>query len=460
MDKFTYHYLGLEMFSYVETYNFNNPKILFLNEDLGKKLGFETNELENKDFLQYLLGKSNNELYPISLAYAGHQFGNFSILGDGRACIIDEIEVGNKLFDIHLKGSGPTPYSRRGDGFSTLESSLREYIMTLSLDALGVSSTKTLAVISTGNELYRNNVEQGGISVRVACSHIRIGTLEYAFYKHGKEKLKEVVDYTINRHYSEISEKENKYEEFYKRFLEGYAKLIADWMSLGFIHGVMNTDNVLLSNETIDLGPCAFLDTYNPSQVFSFIDRQGRYSYENQPQMALFNLARLGDVIVNLLELDEEEAVMRLNKHLKVFSSKYEEYYYSNMCRKLGLIYNEESIFLVNDLLNIMYENKLDYTKTFVELTYGKLLDSSLENWYSKYSLIDIDIEKMKSINPVVIPRNNMIQDAIDSYLKGDSSLYTELLSILSDPYNEKHIESIIYNVSCSNKSFTSYCGT
>lgn len=399
------------------------------------------------------------------------------MLGDGRALLLGEHITKNKeKFDIQLKGSGITAYSRGGDGKAALGPMLREYIISEAMNALNIPTTRSLAVITTGENIIREDYMQGALLTRIAASHIRVGTFQFASRFGDTKDLKELADYTINRHYSYIENSENKYLEFLKEVIKNQASLIAKWQSVGFIHGVMNTDNMTISGETIDYGPCAFMDTYDPSTVFSSIDIKGRYAYKNQPKIAAWNLTRFAETLVPLIHEDQDIAVDLAQNEISEFEKIYRKDYLSIMRAKLGIFNEEEEDErLIENLLSLMHKYGADYTNTFVNLTTDKkdgivLFETSEFNdwhnlWKERLKRQDENKESsfrlMKISNPCVIPRNHKVEEALKSANKGDFSVMDKLLNTLSNPFAyTKEQEEYQTLPQPSNKPYKTFCGT
>ena len=428
----------------------NKPSLIKLNVQLAKELGLNIKELRGKKGAEFFSGNIIAPgSAPISLAYAGHQFGSFMPqLGDGRAVLLGEIIDKNcRRFDIQLKGSGQTPFSRRGDGRASLGSVIREYIVSEAMYALGISTTRSLAFVTTGEPVFRETALAGAIITRVASSHIRIGMFEYFAARGDLEALKTLSDYAISRHYPDCAREENPYISLLKKVMDAQAKLIASWMSVGFIHGVMNTDNTSIAGETIDYGPCAFMDEYNPSQVFSSIDRDGRYAYANQPYIAQWNLARFAQALLPLLDKNIEKSVEIAEEVISSFSPIYESYWIDGMRKKIGLFTKDEGdIKLINDLLNIMHKNRLDFTNTSRKLSNGVYIPEFHgweQAWKSRMSEenkdLDTHFELMQSVNPAFIPRNHRIEEVIKAAVEdADFSIMEEMINVLSNPYNDQ----------------------
>ena len=375
------------------------------------------------------------------------------MLGDGRALLLGEqITPSGELVDVQLKGSGRTPYSRGGDGRAGLGPMLREYIVSESMHALGIPTTRSLAVVTTGERVMRETVQQGAVMTRIAASHLRVGTFQFAAKWGNLEDLRALADYAIERHYPIVMNKENRYLLFLQEVIERQAALIAKWQLVGFIHGVMNTDNMTISGETIDYGPCAFMDIYNPKTVFSSIDRQGRYAYENQPNIAAWNLARLAESLLPLIHEDQELAVKLAQDVMTAYPEKYENYWLTGMGNKLGIFNIEkEDVSLIENLLQLMQTYEADYTNTFRLLTVDKIEEtvlfgkSGFEHWYEKWKsrLGKQDVspefiqQLMQKSNPVVIPRNHRVEEALEAAVNNaDYTVLKSLLKVISNPYD------------------------
>ncbi|MED1865388.1 YdiU family protein [Fictibacillus nanhaiensis] len=448
----SYIQLPDKFFSIINTNPVESPKLVVLNEMVATSLGLNVNFLRNEDAVNVFAG---NELpkggTSLAQAYAGHQFGYFNMLGDGRALMVGEqITPDGKRYDIQLKGSGRTPYSRGGDGRAALGPMLREYIVSEAMHALGIPTTRSLAVVKTGESIMRETALPGAIMTRVASSHLRVGTFEFASKWGTLNELKELANYSLKRHYPEVENDDNQYLSLLKKVIEQQAYLISKWQQVGFIHGVMNTDNMTISGETIDYGPCAFMDKYDPLTVFSSIDREGRYAYGNQPRIAGWNLARFAETLLPLLHDDQEKAVELAQEVLYGFSDLYHANYFRGMRSKLGL-YNEEKEdqSLIEELLSLMATYKADYTNTFRSLTLGKKECSDLfeaedfKTWFNKWEerqarqpkSKEESLQLMRNCNPGVIPRNHRVEEALYAAGKGDYSVMERLLHVLSTPY-------------------------
>lgn len=455
--KNTYKTLPKTFYEYVEPSIFDQPKIIILNDTLAEDLNINLNLLRSEGHL-YL---SSNQLVnqPIAQAYAGHQFGHFTLLGDGRAMLLGELLTNNGLIDLQLKGSGPTKYSRRGDGKATLVSMLREYIISEAMYHLNVPTTRSLAVLKTGEKVIREEIHDGAILVRTSKAHIRVGTFQYAFLQ---DKVKELADYTINRLYPYV----NGYEDFLEEVVKNQADLIARWQSIGFIHGVMNTDNMSIAGETIDYGPCAFMDTYHEKTVFSSIDHYGRYAYNQQANIALWNLSRFAETLLPLISDVEQDAIYIVENILKKFFRYYEEAYLLHFSKKIGINKPiKDDLELINKLLVIMQEHALDFTNTFRNLATLDLecLNNWKSTWQKRLQISDTHLEDayalMKEHNPSVIPRNHMVEKVLQAAKLGQMDLFNDYLTVLKVPYKDHPIKYTLPPKS-SERIHQTYCGT
>lgn len=456
-----------------------SPKLVILNDSLATSLGLSIEELKNEEGLATLAGNKVPEgASPLAQAYAGHQFGHFNMLGDGRALLISEhISPSGKRFDIQLKGSGRTPYSRRGDGRAALGPMLREYIISEAMHALGIPTTRSLAVVSTGELIIRETALPGAILTRVASSHIRVGTFQYAAASCSVEELKTLADYTIKRHFPVIQSQENPYLALLEEVLKQQASLIAKWQLVGFIHGVMNTDNMTLSGETIDYGPCAFMDEYDPATVFSSIDTQGRYAYGNQPYIGVWNLARFAESLLPLLHTNLEQATQIAQDSLSKFGALYEQHWLTGMRTKIGICNEEaEDKVLIDELLKMMEKYRADYTNTFLALTFDTNEDTDLFNsteftqWKKKWQARlgrqqeskSSSHQLMRDNNPAVIPRNHRVEEALEAAVKqGDYSVMERLLAVLSTPYAHSPEQCEYATLPApSSRPYRTFCGT
>ncbi|MBB6633029.1 protein adenylyltransferase SelO [Cohnella thailandensis] len=448
----SYSRLPESFFTRIEPMPVSSPRLIVLNEPLAASLGLNAEALSSEDQVAVLAGNRIPEgSAPLAQAYGGHQFGHFNRLGDGRAILLGEqLTPSGGRFDIQLKGSGPTPYSRRGDGRAALGPMLREYIISEAMYALGIPTTRSLAVTSTGETIYRETSLPGAVLARVAASHLRVGTFQYMMAWGTAEDVRALADYAIERHYPEIADSEKRYLALLEEVVKRQAELIAQWQLVGFIHGVMNTDNMAISGETIDYGPCAFMDAYDPATVFSSIDTQGRYAYGNQPPIAGWNLARFAETLLPLLHEDEEQAVVIAEETLSIYPELYLKHFLSGMREKLGLFgEEEEDETLIKDLLGLMQEHQADYTNTFRALTLNERENSPLagiaefDAWHRRWEerrsrqspSQEASYERMRSRNPAVVPRNHRVEEALEAAGQGDLSLMEKLLSVLQNPF-------------------------
>ncbi|MEK4981817.1 protein adenylyltransferase SelO [Bacillus sp. FSL K6-6540] len=457
-----------------------SPELIVLNEPLAASLGLDVDVLKSPEGAAMLAGNEIPEgAEPLAQAYAGHQFGYFTMLGDGRAILLGEqITPQGERLDIQLKGSGRTPYSRGGDGRAALGPMLREYIISEAMHALGIPTTRSLAVVATGQPVTRERDLPGAILTRVAASHVRVGTFQYVRGAGTTEDLRALADYTLQRHYSkaDLGDGANRYLVLLQEVIQRQAALIAKWQLVGFIHGVMNTDNMTLSGETIDYGPCAFMDTFDPNTVFSSIDSQGRYAYVNQPYIAAWNLARLAESLLPLLHEEEEQAVKLAEGAIGSFNDLYHEQWLAGMRAKLGIFHEEEDDeSLIEDLLKMMKNYQADYTNTFRALTFDKLEDTPLNgtpelaSWYERWQARlgsqqesrDQSHQLMRSSNPAVIPRNHRVEEALEAAEnEGDYSVMKELLNVLSNPYAHSPEQAEYAIVPERSRPYRTFCGT
>lgn len=454
------------------------PRLVILNEPLAAFLGLNSQALEKNEGVEVLAGnKIPESAFPLAQAYAGHQFGHFTMLGDGRALLIGEqITSKGERFDIQLKGSGKTPYSRRGDGRATLGPMLREYIISEAMHALGIPTTRSLAVVTTGESVIRDTVQPGSILTRVASSHLRVGTFQYVSAWRTTQELKALADYTLHRHFSGSEREDNPYLFLLREVIKRQAWLIAKWQLVGFIHGVMNTDNITISGETIDYGPCAFMDTYDPATVFSSIDLHGRYAYGNQPLIAVWNLERFAETLLPLLHDNQEQAINMAEDAISGFEQLYHDYWLNGMRAKLGL-FNEEQQdeFLIEELLGMMQQYGEDYTNTFRGLTLDKPSNTILFNtrefaqWYKLWQerlsrqqeSKEASYQLMRSSNPSIIPRNHRVEEALEAAVQGDYRIMEQLLDVLSHPYDYSSEQEVYAALpEPSRCPYRTFCGT
>ena len=438
------------------------PKLIKFNEALASELGLDVDILKQNAAAIF----SGNELLPgsqpIAMAYAGHQFGNFvPQLGDGRAILLGEVKNRNgRRRDIQLKGSGPTPFSRRGDGRAALGPVLREYIVSEAMHALGIPTTRALAAVISGEPVYREEVLPGAVFTRVAASHIRVGTFQFFAARGDTESVRTLADHVIARHYPEIRDRKNPYLALLEAVADRQASLIARWLHVGFIHGVMNTDNMTVSGETIDFGPCAFMDAYDPATVFSSIDRNGRYAYANQPAIGQWNLARLGETLIPLIDPSVDTAIEMANVVIKAYGERFQSYWLAGMRAKIGLASEEEGdLDLIQSLLATLQQQGADFTLTFRRLAAlaadedvtdfaaafndPQAVAPWLERWRERLAR-DLQTQSaraaaMRKVNPAFIPRNHRIEQAIQAAVEdADFSLFEALLKVLATPYEDQ----------------------
>lgn len=452
------------------------PTVVAFNEPLAAELGLGCDIAHSKEWLLLLSGCTvPHGLQSVALAYSGHQFGHFvPLLGDGRAVLLGEVTTPlGRVYDLQLKGSGITPFSRRGDGRAALGPMLREYIIGEALHHLGVPATRTLAVVATGEMVMRDRTLPGGVQSRIAQSHVRIGTFEYAARRGDVGALAALADYVIQRHYPTLKGVEDRYFKLAHAIVTRQANLVAQWMHIGFIHGVMNTDNVAVSGESIDFGPCAFMNRYDPDTVFSSIDRDGRYAYSMQPVIMQWNLARLAEAFVPLLDSDEEHAVERAQELVNSFSALFNQAWYDGMRRKLGLSSNEAGDEdLIKRLLEQMHATKLDYTNTFRALSGDPefSIPEALQQWSAAWQarieparngrLHEELFAELRSVNPAIIARNHIVEDALREGVENKNfSPLHRLVEALRNPYTS-HQEFISPPADDYDQRYRTFCGT
>ena len=474
----TYSRLPKVMSSQLNPIPVKNPKLTIFNHGFSKELGLDFSSLNNNQIASIFSGNLlPKESKCIAQAYAGHQFGYFTMLGDGRAILIGEhLSKNNKRFDIQFKGSGKTPYSRNGDGRAALGPMLREYIVSEAMHSLGIPTTRSLAVVKTGENVIRETPLPGAILTRVAASHIRVGTFQYVTATEDEKNLKTLFDYTIDRHYPKIKDSKTPAIDLLKIVMEKQIKLVVDWMRVGFIHGVMNTDNMTISGETIDYGPCAFMDAYDPETVFSSIDHNGRYAYFNQPGITKWNLARFAETLLPLIDKNKDKAIKIVTEIINNFGEIYKKNWLEMMRKKLGLIEkknNDEK--LINDLLSLLHEQKADYTNTFCSLMNEDVQNDKIFNnkefidWHQKWkeclaknnNSTEESLKLMRSVNPIVIPRNHKVEEVLEAANKDDLNPFHDFLKVLEKPY-ENQIKNNNYQSPAppSEKKYQTFCGT
>jgi uncharacterized protein YdiU (UPF0061 family) len=441
----------------------DEPRLLVLNEDLARELGVDPAALRDPAGVSLLVGNGVPDgVSPTAQAYAGHQFGSYSPrLGDGRALLLGEVtDTEGRRRDLHLKGSGRTPFARGGDGLAAVGPMLREYLMGEAMHALGIPTTRALAVVATNRPVARETMLPGAVLSRVASSHLRVGTFQYAAATGDLDMLRTLADYAIDRHYPEVAGADDRYLLFYRQVVDAQAALVARWMAVGFIHGVMNTDNCAISGETIDYGPCAFMDAYDPATVFSSIDHAGRYAYGNQPHIVQWNLARLGETLIPLISDDPdnlEPAIAAATEVVNDFAHVFERYWSGAVAAKLGLAPEQADRELVGDLLAPMRAEKVDFTQAFRALSTAARGDLgparslfadpvAFDAWVPRWqALLPTDLAErsavadgMDRVNPVYIPRNHLVEDALTAASDGDLTLFHRMLDVVAQPFEER----------------------
>jgi uncharacterized protein YdiU (UPF0061 family) len=480
----TYLQLGENAFSRDTPTPVNDPKLLFWNQSLASQLGLPQDWSDNAELAQmYFSGNVQiPHSTPIALAYAGHQFGHFNPqLGDGRAHLLGTWQLADgSTRDIQLKGSGRTRFSRQGDGRCALGPAIREYIMSEGMHQLGVSTTRSLAVISSGEEVYRQTLAQGAVVTRVANTHLRIGTFQYFAARQDLDQLRKLVHFASTQVFADKTVTDNPYLDFLAWVMERHVATMVDWMRVGFIHGVMNTDNSLISGETIDYGPCAMLGAFNPSQHFSSIDQNGRYGFANQPNIIMWNLARLAECLLPLIDDDHDVAIAQVEPLFDFHSAQFEQQYFEMLGQKIGISHvTNEDRGLTEELLIQMEQAQLDYTQTFIDLQHylsdRALSDSTvpsqrispLKSWLSiwqdriKEQSLPSTLSLMKSVNPLIVPRNQWVEDAILAAQKGDFTVTQRLLTALKNPYTETSDNQAYRSFDSSfDLSYQTFCGT
>jgi uncharacterized protein YdiU (UPF0061 family) len=450
-----------------------NPKMILYNRALANELGIAGHLGEEQKALAYLSGnKTVPGSQPIAQAYAGHQFGHFNRLGDGRAVLLGELETNQVMYDLQLKGSGQTAYSRRGDGRATFYSMLREYLVSEAMHALRIPTSRSLALVKTTGPVYREQIHEGGVLSRVAASHIRVGTFEYARFLGEAENPEALLKYTIQRHYPELLHHPNHALALLEKVMQRQKALVLHWLRVGFIHGVMNTDNMAISGETIDYGPCAFMNAYHPGTVFSSIDTQGRYAFANQPNIVYWNLSVFANALLPLIDGKEEAASAKAQKVLDHFPEDFTKAYFEMMGNKLGIVNPvEEDRDLVNECLRLLAQLQVDYTNFFTALRRGgELIDKlrqekAFETWLLKWEKVRLrgaslaeSAALMAQTNPVVIPRNHLVEEVLQSAVSGDMRLFHRLMEELATPYDDALSLQMV--PAKFDESYQTFCGT
>lgn len=452
----TYGLLPEVFYEYRQPDRVPQPKLLVLNEPLCRRLGLEFELLNSEEGAAVLAGQRRVAgSRPLAMAYAGHQFGNFTMLGDGRALLLGEqICPDGARVDLHWKGTGPTRFARRGDGKAAVGPMLREFLIGEFFAAVGIPASRALAVVATGETIYRERPLPGAILTRVASSHLRVGTFQFASLFEELEPLRALTAYTIWRHFPELAIEKNPALALLQAVCRQQARLIAQWMNVGFVHGVMNTDNMAISGETIDFGPCAFLDTYRADAVFSSIDHYGRYAFSRQPAIAQWNLARFAESLLPLLARERPSAIRLAEEVLEEFPREFHERWMEGARQKFGLLYPEKDDFeLIREFFDAMEEAKADFTVSFRRLSEGQMPvghteegNARLAAWYERWerrlereglSREEI-LAKMREVNPAVIPRNHKVNEALEAAVKGDLRLFNRMVDAVRDPFEKR----------------------
>ena len=473
----TYFNLSSSFKEDIEPVPVKNPELILLNDKLASSLNLDFSKISQKELSKIFSGnslpKGSNS---IAQAYAGHQFGHFTMLGDGRAVLIGEHTTkSNKKYDIQFKGSGKTAFSRNGDGRAALGPMLREYLVSEAMNSLNIPTTRSLAVVKTGENIMREKNLQGAILTRVASSHIRVGTFQYIAAREKKDELEILLNYVIKRHYPNIQSSENKSSDLLKEVMEKQIDLVVNWMRVGFIHGVMNTDNMSISGETIDYGPCAFMDTYDPKTVFSSIDQMGRYAYCNQPVITKWNLSRFAECLIPLIDKDQNKSIELATEIINSFDKKYEEKWLKMMRDKLGLFgIEDEDKILILDLLTWMHQKKIDYTNTFCHLMNFEIKkkenfeDNNFLNWKRRWKdRLKVNnntpkkyLKLMRSVNPLVIPRNYKVEEVLNEASRNNLKPLIKFLEVLNNPYSDQKGIIEYQEPSSSKEKYQTFCGT
>jgi uncharacterized protein YdiU (UPF0061 family) len=455
-----------------------SPELLVLNDRLARDLGLDPGYLRSPEGVRLLVGNHVPAgATPVAQAYAGHQFGGYSpLLGDGRALLLGEVtDKGGRLLDLHLKGSGRTPFARAGDGRAVVGPMLREYVVSEAMHALHIPTTRSLAVVATGRQVRRDGMLPGAVLARVAGSHLRVGSFQYARATENFELLKRLADFAIGRHYPHAAGAPNPYLELFASVVSAQADLVARWMLVGFVHGVMNTDNMTISGETIDYGPCAFMDVFNPAAVYSSIDVSGRYAYANQPVLAEWNLARLAEAMLPLIDGDQEKAVAPAVEVLGGFRGQYSQAWSGGMKAKLGLSGDADSdaaSALVDGAIAILKDGPVDYTLFFRNLgkaargdlrpVRGMVLDlEAFDAWAERWQALGPDAELMDSVNPAYVPRNHLVEEALSAATDGNLAPLQQLLEAVGSPFAERPgLERYAEGAPEDFGTYMTFCGT
>ena len=449
------------------------PRLVIANSELAPDLGIEPEWLCSGEALALFSGQEEaDDAERYALAYAGHQFGSYSPrLGDGRALLVGEFtDQHGSRWDLHLKGSGRTPFARGGDGKATLGPMLREYLIGEAMAALGIPTTRALAVISTGELAVREQPLPGAILVRVAASHLRVGTFQYAAALGDLDGLRALADYSIDRHYPDIATADDRYLGLLQSVIDRQARLIAEWMLVGFIHGVMNTDNVTISGETIDYGPCAFMDSVDPLTVFSSIDEGGRYAFGRQPAIAQWNLTRFAETLLPLIADNPEDAIAPSTQLLETFPETFSRYWHDGIARRLGLsTHVDGDDVLANDLMQLLQERRLDLISTMRSLSdHLRGDDIDLGDWTTRWeSRLQLEnatteklVQRLDAINPIYVPRNHLVEEALAQAVAGDLDPFIHMLERVTHPYQRVEGADRFAKPGDPAPGYRTYCGT
>jgi uncharacterized protein YdiU (UPF0061 family) len=471
-----------QFFSPVTPTPVHAPAWISFNQPLAQTLGMDLDVWQSEDGLAILAGnKVAPNSQPVAMAYAGHQFGNWvPQLGDGRAHILGDVtRADGKVFDLQLKGSGPTPFSRNGDGRAALGPVLREYVMSEAMHALGVPTTRALAAISTGERVQRETGLPGAVLTRVASSFVRVGTFQYFMARGQHDALAQLADFVIERHHPELKEADHKFVKLLEAIIARQAELIAHWQLIGFIHGVMNTDNMAVSGETIDYGPCAFVDHYHPETVFSSIDEFGRYAYHNQPRIARWNLGVLAQCFLPILHQNEDAAVQLAQDAINEFAPLYDQAFQAGLCRKIGLRFTEENMALAVAFLDLLQKHNLDFTNSFrslvaldpaeIEVNANQFEGEGWRDWLGKWAAAhdngDASLaerkEMMRTSNPRFIPRNHLMERMIEEAMAGDLRLFNDLNRVYQRPFDDQSdFDAFTAPPTNEERVLRTFCGT
>ncbi|GAA3620832.1 YdiU family protein [Kineosporia mesophila] len=451
------------------------PRLLVLDEHLAEELGLDPDWLRSAEGLELLVGTGVVEgATPVAQAYSGHQFGGFSPrLGDGRALLLGELtDADGNVRDLHLKGSGRTPFARAGDGLAVVGPMLREYIVSQALHALGIPTTRSLAVVATGRPVQRETIVPGAVLARIASSHLRVGSFQFASLTEDPDLLRRLADHAINRHHASAAPSDRPYLALLEAVIAAQADLVARWMLVGFVHGVMNTDNMTISGESIDFGPCAFLDAYDPAAVYSSIDRDGRYAFGNQPAIAQWNLTRLAETLLPLIDDDQDTAIELATTSLRGFAARYENAWASGMRAKLGLPEGSDATVLTEELLDLLRTHQVDYTSFFRSLSGAARGDLeptrglfphpvTADDWLARWSAQEPQAKLMDEVNPAYIPRNHLVEEALAAATDGDLAPLARLMEAVTSPYDERPgLERYAVPAPADFGTYRTFCGT